>query len=101
MVNAFTSGFRVTQAQAAISKSLHDAAAAPRRSSRRRWSHGILVREQMTPAQFESVPAVRDGLARSGSRPPAPIDQQIAAFLRFLPSLKGDIESEVAAVARR
>jgi hypothetical protein len=102
MVNAFTSGFRVTQAQAAISKSLHDASAvAAALESAQIVALGILVREQMTPAQFEAVyRPFATVLPAPGARPPLPIDQQISAFLRFLPSLKGDIEAEVAAVAK-
>lgn len=102
MVNAFTSGFRVTQAQAAISKSLHDSAAvAAALESAQVVALGILVREQMTPVQFESVyRPFATILPAPASRPPAPIDQQIAAFLKFLPSLKGDVEAEIAAVAK-
>ena len=102
MVNAFTSGFRVTQAQAAISKSLHDSAAvAAALESAQVVALGILVREQMTPAQFESVyRPFATILPGPAYRQPAPIDQQIAAFLRFLPTLKGDVEAEVSAVAK-
>jgi len=102
MVNAFTSGFRVTQAQAAISKSLHDSAAvAAALESAQVVALGILVREQMTPAQFEAVyRPFATVLPAPGARQPAPIDQQIAAFLRYLPNLKGDVETEVAAVAK-
>ena len=102
MVNAFTSGFRVTQAQSAISKSLHDASAvAAALESAQIVALGILVREQMTPAQFEAVyRPFATVLPAPGARQSSPIDQQISAFLRFLPSLKGDIEAEVAAVAK-
>src|SRR5207247_10276893 len=56
MVNAFTSGFRVTQVQTAISKSLPDAAAtAAALESAQVVALGILVREQMTPEQFDAV----------------------------------------------
>ena len=62
---------------------------------------GILVREQLEPAQFEAIyrpfATVLPGPTFS---PPAPIDQQIAAFLKRLPSLKGDMEAEVSAVAK-
>ena len=102
MVNAFTSGFRVTQAQTAIAKSLHDTAAvAAALESAQVVALGILVREQLTPAQFEAVyRPFATILPAPGAHPPAPIDQQIAAFLKFLPSLKGDVEAEVAAVAK-
>jgi len=102
MVNAFTSGFRVTQAQAAIGKCLPDsAAAAAALESAQVVALGILVREQLEPAQFEAIyrpfATVLPGPTYS---PPAPIDQQIAGFLKRLPSLKGDIEAEVSAVAK-
>jgi hypothetical protein len=102
MVNAFTSGFRVTQAQAAIAKSLHDSSAvAAALESAQVVALGILVREQMTPAQFEAVyRPFATVLPAPGAHPPSPIDQQIAAFLRFLPSLKGEVEAEVSTVAK-
>jgi hypothetical protein len=102
MVNAFTSGFRVTQAQTAIARSLHDTSAvAAALESAQVVALGILVREQMTPAQFEAVyRPFATILPAPGARPPSPIDQQIAAFLRFLPNLKGEVEAEVSAVAK-
>ena len=53
MVNAFTTGFRVTQVQTAIGKVLPDSAAvAAALESAQVVALGILVREQMDPAQF-------------------------------------------------
>ncbi|TMD98946.1 MAG: hypothetical protein E6I72_01940 [Chloroflexi bacterium] len=102
MVNAFTSGFRVTQVQTAISKSLPDpTATAAALESAQVVALGILVREQLQPAQFEAVYRPFASILPGPTyRAPAPIDQQIAAFLRMLPTLKGDVEAEVAAVAR-
>ena len=102
MVNAFTSGFRVTQAQTAIGKCLPDsAAAAAALESAQVVALGILVREQLEPAQFEAIyRPFATVLPGPTYRPPAPIDQQIAGFLKRLPTLKGDIEAEVAAVAK-
>src|SRR5690349_22600081 len=102
MVNAFTSGFRVTQVQTAISKCLPDpTAVAAALESAQVVALGILVREAMDPAQFQAVyRPFATVLPGPTYRPPAPIDQQIAAFLRQLPGLKGDVEAEVAAVAK-
>jgi len=102
MVNAFTSGFRVTQAQTAIGKCLPDAAAAAAAlESTQVVALGILVREQLDPAQFEAIyRPFATVLPGPTYRPPAPIDQQIAGFLKRLPSLKGEIEAEVSAVAK-
>jgi hypothetical protein len=102
MVNAFTSGFRVTQTQTAISRSLHDSAAvAAALESAQVVALGILVREQMAPAQFEGVyRPFATILPGPAYRQPPPIDQQINAFLRWLPTLKGDPEAEVSAVAK-
>ena len=102
MVNAFTSGFRVTQAQTAIGKCLPDnAAAAAALESAQVVALGILVREQLEPAQFEAIyRPFATVLPGPTYRPPAPIDQQIAGFLKRLPTLKGEIEAEVAAVAK-
>ena len=102
MVNAFTSGFRVTQAQTAIGKCLPDAAAAAAAlESTQVVALGILVREQLDPAQFEAIyRPFATVLPGPTYRPPAPIDQQIAGFLKRLPSLKGDMEAEVSAVAK-
>ena len=102
MVNAFTSGFRVTQAQAAIGKCLTDgAAAAAALESVQVVALGILVREQLEPAQFEAIyRPFATVLPGPTYRAPAPIDQQIAGFLKCLPTLKGEIEAEVSAVAK-
>jgi len=102
MVNAFTSGFRVTQVQTAISKCLPDpSAVAAALESAQVVALGILVREAMDPAQFQAVyRPFATVLPGPTYRPPGPIDQQIAAFLRQLPGLKGDVEAEVAAVAK-
>ncbi len=102
MVNAFTSGYRVTQVQTAISKSLPDGAAtAAALESAQVVALGILVREKMTPEQFDAVyRPFATVLPGPTYRPASPIDRQIAAFLRLLPTLKGDVEAEVAAVAK-
>ncbi len=102
MVNAFTSGFRVTQTQTAIARSIHDSeAAAAALESAQVVALGILVREQMAPAQFEAVyRPFATILPGPAYRQPPPIDQQINAFLKWLPSLKGEPEAEVSAVAK-
>jgi hypothetical protein len=102
MVNAFTSGFRVTQVQTAISKCLPDpSGVAAALESAQVVALGILVREQMQPQQFEAVyRPFASVLPGPTYRPPAPIDRQIAAFLRLLPTLKGEVEAEVASVAK-
>jgi len=102
MVNAFTSGFRVTQAQTAIAKCVTDsAAAAAALESAQVVALGILVRELMQPDQFQLVYRPFASIVPApGYRPAGPIDQQIAGFLRLLPTLKGEVEAEVAAVAR-
>jgi hypothetical protein len=102
MVNAFTTGFRVTQVQNAIGKCLTSPeAVAAALESAQVVALGILVREQMPPAQFDAVyRPFATVLPGPTYRPPAPIDQQIVAFLRRLPSLKGDAETEVSSVAK-
>ena len=102
MVNAFTTGFRVTQVQTAIGKVLSDSAAvAAALESAQVVALGILVRELMQPAQFQLVYRPFASIVPApGYRPAGPIDQQIAGFLRLLPTLKGEVEAEVAAVAR-
>jgi len=56
MVNAFTTGFRVTQVQAAISKVLPDSTGvAAALESAQVVALAILVREQMDPAQFAAI----------------------------------------------
>ncbi|HSS60281.1 MAG TPA: hypothetical protein VLK30_02355 [Candidatus Limnocylindrales bacterium] len=102
MVNAFTTGFRVAQARAAIAKSLNDpTGVAAALESSQVVALGILVREALPPAQFEVIyRPFATVLPGPGFRPSAPIDQQIAAFLRFLPGLKGETENEVSTVAK-
>jgi hypothetical protein len=102
MVNAFTSGFRVTQVQTAIAKALPDTnAVAAALESAQIVALGILVREAMQPAQFAAIyRPFATVLPGPGARPSAPIDQQIAGLLRRLPTLSGEVESEVSAVAK-
>jgi hypothetical protein len=55
----------------------------------------------MEPAQFESVyRPFATVLPGPGYQPAAPVDRQIATFLRLLQTLKGPVEAEVAAVAK-
>jgi hypothetical protein len=102
MVNAFTTGFRVTQTQNAINRSLPDStAAAAALESAQVVALGILVREQLDPGQFQAVyRPFASILPGPGYQSPPTIDRQVAAFVRFLPSLKGESEAEVAAVAK-
>jgi len=102
MVNAFTTGFRVAQAKTAIEKSLSDSTAvAAALESAQVVALGILVRESMQPAQFETIyRPFATVLPGPSYRPPPPIDQQIAGFLRRLPTLKGEPEAEVSVVAK-
>jgi hypothetical protein len=102
MVNAFTTGFRVAQTQNAINRALPDsAAAAAALESAQVVALGILVRDQLDPAVFQVIyrpfATILPGPAYQS---PPTIDRQVAAFVRLLPSLKGEIEAEVAAVAR-
>src|SRR5207244_4182129 len=80
MVNAFTTGFRVAQIKTAVDKSLSDpVAAAAALESAQVVALGILVREAMQPAQFETIyRPFATILPGPGFRPAAPIDQQIA-----------------------
>ncbi|HUE67720.1 MAG TPA: hypothetical protein VMP38_06025 [Candidatus Acidoferrum sp.] len=102
MVNAFTSGFRVAQAKTAIEHSLTDTTAvAAALESAQVVALGILVREAMDPAQFEALyRPFATVLPGPTYRVPAPIDQQIAAFILRLPTLSGEPEQEVSAVAK-
>jgi hypothetical protein len=102
MVNAFTTGFRVAQTQNAITRSLPDGeAAAAALESAQVVALGILVREQLDPAQFQVIyRPFASILPGPGYQGPPTIDRQVAAFVRWLPSLKGEIEAEVAAVAK-
>jgi hypothetical protein len=102
MVNAFTGGFRVTQITQAINKALpeHSAAAAALESAQV-VALAILVREQLYPIQFDSIyRPFATVLPGPAYQPPPPVDRQIAAFLQRLPSLAGEAEAEVAAVAK-
>jgi hypothetical protein len=102
MVNAFTTGFRVAQTKTAIKKSIpDDAGAAAALESAQIVALAIVVREQMESAQFEAVyRPFATVLPGPNYQPAAPIDQQIAGFLRLLPTLKGEVEAEVATVAK-
>jgi len=102
MVNAFTGGFRVAQTQLAINRSLPDpTAAAAALESAQIVALAILVREQLEPAKFESLyRPFATILPGPGYQAAAPVDRQIAAFLRLLPTLRGETEAEVAAVAK-
>lgn len=103
MVNAFTTGFRVAQTKLAISKSLpnDDHATAAALESAQVVALAILVRELMEPAQFEAVyRPFATVLPGPGYQPAAPIDRQLASFLRLLPTLSGPVEAEVAVVAK-
>jgi hypothetical protein len=102
MVNAFTGGFRVAQTRLAIEKSLTDpTAVAAALESAQIVALAILVREQMDRAQFDiAYRPFATILPGPGAQPAAPVDRQIAAFLRILPTLSGPREAEVAAVAK-
>jgi hypothetical protein len=102
MVNAFTGGFRVTQITQAINRVLPEpSAAAAALESAQVVALAILVREQLYPIQFDSIyRPFATVLPGPGYQPPPPVDRQIAAFLQRLPSLSGEAEAEVAAVAK-
>jgi hypothetical protein len=102
MVNAFTTGFRVAQAKSAIERSVTDpTAAAAALESAQVVALAILVREAIDPAQFDAIyRPFATVLPGPTYRAPAPIDQQIAAFIKHLPTLSGDPEKEVSAVAK-
>jgi hypothetical protein len=102
MVNAFTEGFRVAQTRLAIAKVLSDpTAVAAALESAQIVALAILVREQMDPAVFEAVyRPFATILPGPSALPVAPIDRQIASFLRLLPTLSGPPEAEIAAVAK-
>ncbi len=102
MVNAFTTGFRVAQVKTAIERAISDSTAVVAAlESAQVTALAILVREQMTAPQFAAAyRSFATILPGPDYRPAAPIDQQIAAFLRQLPNLKGEPEAEVAAVAK-
>jgi hypothetical protein len=101
MVNAFTSGFRVAQIKQAISKALPEPAVAAALESAQVVALAILVREQLYPLQFASIyRPFATVLPGPGYESPPPVDRQIAAFIQRLPSLAGEAEAEVAAVAK-
>jgi hypothetical protein len=101
MVNAFTSGFRVAQIKQAIGKALPEPAAAAALESAQVVALAILVREQLYPLQFAAIyRPFATVLPGPGYEPPPSVDRQIAAFLQKLPSLSGEAEAEVAAVAK-
>jgi hypothetical protein len=101
MVNAFSTGFRAAQARLAISKLLPDPTAAAALESAQIVALAILVREQMYPLQFASIyRPFATVLPGPDYAPPPSVDRQIAAFLKRLPHLSGEAESEVAAVAK-
>lgn len=102
MVNAFTSGFRVTQVKTAIERSISDPdGSAAALESAQIVALGILVREHMESRQFELVYRPFASILPGPTyRPVGPIDQQVASFLRLLPTLKGEVEAEVAGVAK-
>ncbi len=102
MVNAFTGGFRVAQIKQAIEKALPEAsAAAAALESAQIVALAILVREQLYPMQFASIyRPFATVLPGPDYQAPPPVDRQIAAFLQRLPSLSGEAEAEVAAVAK-
>jgi hypothetical protein len=102
MVNAFTGGFRVAQITQAINKALPEpAAAAAALESAQVVALAILVREQLYPIQFASIyrPFATVLPGPEYEAPPS-VDRQIAAFQQRLPSLSGQAEAEVAAVAK-
>ena len=103
MVNAFTGGFRVAQTRLAIEKALpgDPQAAAAALESAQIVALAALVRESMYPALFAVIyRPFTQILPGPGYQPAAPVDRQIAAFLKALPNLKGEPEAEVAAVAK-
>ena len=102
MVNAFTGGFRVAQTQLAINKALAEpTAAAAALESAQIVALAILVREQLEPTQFAALyRPFATVLPGPGYQPAPAVDRQIATFLRLLPTLSGEPEAEVAAVAK-
>ena len=102
MVNAFTSGFRVSQTQLAVGKALTDPkAASAALESAQVVALAILVREEMDQALFEAVyRPFATVLPGPNYLPPPPVDRQIAAFLSALHSLGGDDETEAASIAK-
>lgn len=101
MVNAFTGGFRVAQTSLAIKKGLPEPLAAAALESAQVVALAVLVREQLFPGQFAAIyrPFATVLPGPDYQLPPA-VDRQIAAFLERLPTLTGEIEAEVATVAK-
>jgi hypothetical protein len=101
MVNAFTGGFRVAQTSLAIKKVLPEPLAAAALESAQVVALAVLVREQLFPGQFAAIyrPFSTVLPGPDYQLPPA-VDRQIAAFLERLPTLAGEIEAEVATVAK-
>jgi hypothetical protein len=101
MVNAFTSGFRVSQTKLAISKHLSDDFAAAALESAQVVALAILCREQMSQGEFDRhYRPFATVLPGPGYLPPPPIDRQIALFMEFLPTLDGEAKAEVMAVSK-
>jgi len=103
MVNAFTTGFRPSQAKIAITKALpnDENASAAALESAQIVALAILVREQMDPALFEAFyRPFATVLPGPNYQPAAPIDRQLVAFMKALPKLSGPVEAEVASVAK-
>ncbi len=101
MVNAFTGGFRVAQTRLAISKVVPEPVAAAALESAQIVALAILVREHIDPAQFAIVyRPFATVVPGPGYQPPPTVDRQIAAFLQRLPTLSGDVQAEVVAVAK-
>jgi len=101
MVNAFTSGFRVSQIKLAISKHVGEPVVSLALESAQVVALGILVRELMDQAAFMSLyRPFATILPGPGYQPPAPVDRQIAAFLARLPGLSGPVAAEIATVAK-
>jgi hypothetical protein len=102
MVNAFTSGFRVAQTRLAVTKVLTDAkASAAALESAQVVALAVLVHEEMEPTLFDALyRPFATVLPGPNYAPPPPVDRQIAAFLRALPSLTGPPEIEAAEIAK-
>lgn len=102
MVNAFTSGFRVSQTKLAISKHVtDDEQAAAALESAQVVALAILVREEMSQGEFTAhYRPFASVLPGPGYVLPSPIDRQIALFMEFLPSIDEAAKAEIAVVAK-
>ena len=101
MVNAFTTGFRVSQTKLAISKHLSDDFAAAALESAQVVALAILCREQMSQGEFDRhYRPFATVLPGPGYQLPPPVDRQIALFMEFLPTLDGEAKAEVIAVSK-